>query len=125
MVWLSIALTRMGSGVLQSIQLALDIRDAEQIDDAQIPGEILEHGLTVWRCKRIALPLTLGLRPRRIIVPASWDLWPAESRRAVLRHELAHIQRRDGLIQALEIFVQALFFFVPPVSWLTSAFAIA
>ena len=116
LVWASVALTRLGSGLLQTLQLALDIRGAKRIAEDEIPEEVLREGLSVWRSDRIALPLTLGLRPRRIFVPASWDSWPIENRRAVLRHELAHVRRRDGWVQALEILVQALFFFLPPVN---------
>ena len=79
MVWLSIALTRLGSGLLQTLQLAFDIQGAKRLDDAELPIELRQYGLSVWRCDRIALPLTLGLRPRRIFVPASWDSWPTAS----------------------------------------------
>jgi len=117
-LWASVALTRLGFGLVQTLQLSLKIRGAHRLPDAEVPAEVLNAGLTVWVSPRIPLPLTLGLRPRRIFVPASWNTWPAASRQAVLRHELAHVQRWDGLVQALEILVQALFFFLPPVTWL-------
>lgn len=67
----------------------------------------------VFKSPRIGMPLTIGLIPRRIYVPESWERWTPECRRAVLRHEIAHIHRRDGLFQALEILAQALYFFHP------------
>ncbi|MBS1877554.1 MAG: TIGR03435 family protein [Acidobacteria bacterium] len=39
---------------------------------------------------------------------------------AVIRHELAHIERKDNLIAALHMFVEALFWFHPVVWWLGS-----
>jgi beta-lactamase regulating signal transducer with metallopeptidase domain/biopolymer transport protein ExbD len=118
MIWVSIALARLGYGLLQTLQLAMDIRTAERVDDRELPVEIRQAGLSVWQSSRISLPLTLGIRPRRIFVPASWDSWSAACRRSALLHELAHVRRRDGIMQTVEIIVQAVFFFLPPVTWL-------
>ncbi|MBU8870022.1 MAG: M56 family metallopeptidase [Gemmatimonadales bacterium] len=118
MIWASVALTRLGIGLVQTIELAMNVQGAERIDDAEIPAEVRQSGLSVWRSERIYLPLTMGIRPRRIFVPLSWDDWPTSDRQAVLLHELAHVHRRDGLVQVLEIFAGALFFFLPPVTWL-------
>lgn len=118
MVWASIVLTRLGYGLLQTLQLALDISGAERVDDRDLPVEISAAGLSVWQSDRIPLPLTLGVRPRRIFVPATWNSWSAGCRRSALLHELAHVRRRDGVMQAVEIVVQAVYFFLPPVGWL-------
>src|SRR5579864_2032030 len=45
------------------------------------------------------MPLTFGTLAPTIVVPASADQWSDDRRRAVLLHELAHIARRDCLIQ--------------------------
>ena len=118
MIWASVALTRLGVSLLQTIQLVLDVRGAERIDDDAVPAEILAARMSVWKSDGINLPLTMGVRPRRIFVPPSWDSWSIASRRAVLRHELEHVHRRDGVVQTLEVLVQAVFFFLPPVTWL-------
>lgn len=118
MVWASIVLLRLGAGAWRTFELALAVRDAERIPDRQLPGTVTARGLSVWRSSRVPLPLTFGIRPRRVFVPPSWDEWSPESRRSVLLHELAHVRRRDGLMQMIEIVVQALYFFLPPVHWL-------
>ena len=43
------------------------------------------------------IPLTCGVFRPAIILPAEADNWPADRRRVVLLHELAHIRRRDCL----------------------------
>lgn len=118
MVWASVVLLRLGAGAWRTLELALAVRDAERIDDALLPHELAVRGLSVWKSDRVPLPLTFGVRPRRVFVPPSWDEWSPASRRSVLLHELAHVQRRDGVVQLLEILVQALYFFLPPVHWL-------
>lgn len=118
MIWASVVLLRLGAGSWRTLELALAVRDARRIPDGQLPGAVTARGLSVWKTSRVPLPLTFGVRPRRIFVPASWDDWSAESRRSVLLHELAHVQRRDGVMQFVEIVVQALYFFLPPVHWL-------
>jgi len=77
------------------------------------------RGLSIYKSDRIAAPLIVSLLPRRIYVPASWDTWPEECRRAALEHELAHTCRHDGLVRVIEIVVQAVYFFHPLV-WLLS-----
>ena len=64
------------------------------------------------------MPLTMGIRPRRIYVPPAWSQWSSANRRAVLQHELAHIRHHDGAFRTLEILAQALYFFHPLVALL-------
>jgi beta-lactamase regulating signal transducer with metallopeptidase domain/protocatechuate 3,4-dioxygenase beta subunit len=61
--------------------------------------------------------LLWGLGPA-IALPPDWEEVPAESRRAALLHELAHLARRDDWAKAGEELVRALFFFHPLVRWL-------
>jgi beta-lactamase regulating signal transducer with metallopeptidase domain len=63
-----------------------------------------------------ATPMAVGIGRRAIVLPASADRWSDEMRRAVLRHELAHIARRDCLTQTAAAFVCALYW-VHPGSW--------
>ncbi len=53
-----------------------------------------------------------GKRPT-IILPSGWSDWPTEKLRVVLLHELAHIARRDGLLQSSAAVNAALFWFHP------------
>ena len=43
---------------------------------------------------RLGVAATAGIRRPMILLPASWHKWSAEERRAVLAHELAHIEQR-------------------------------
>jgi beta-lactamase regulating signal transducer with metallopeptidase domain len=63
-----------------------------------------------------ATPMAVGIRHRVIVLPASADRWSDEMRRTVLRHELAHIARRDCLTQTAAAFACALYW-VHPGSW--------
>jgi biopolymer transport protein ExbD len=72
-----------------------------------------ERGVRVYLSDSISMPLTIGIFPRKIFVPASWKEWSPQCRRMVLEHEMAHIERRDGLVQVLQIVVCALYFFHP------------
>lgn len=64
-------------------------------------------------------PMVLGHLKPLILVPAGLlaNLAP-EAIEAILLHELAHIRRRDYLVNLLQSFVEILFFFNPAVSWI-------
>lgn len=59
------------------------------------------------------MPLTFGLRRPRILLPADCVEWTSFRRRAVLLHELAHVQRRDILAQLFANVMAALWWFQP------------
>ena len=63
------------------------------------------------------IPLTCGIFSPAIILPAEADNWPADRRRVVLLHELAHIRRRDCLTQLLARLARVIYWFNPLV-WL-------
>ncbi len=59
------------------------------------------------------VPFTFGLRHPRILLPADCLHWKSVRRRAVLLHELAHIQRRDLVWQLFANLATALWWFQP------------
>ncbi len=64
-----------------------------------------------------SVPVTWGWRRPRIVVPASSRDWPADRIRVVLAHELAHIRRRDWIVQLTARAVCVAYWF-NPLFWL-------
>lgn len=65
-------------------------------------------------------PLVLGFWRAVILVPAAALLsLPEASLEAVLAHELAHVRRRDFLVNFLQNLAEVIFFFHPAVWWLS------
>jgi hypothetical protein len=62
-------------------------------------------------------PITWGLFQPVILLPKAATFWSRERLHAVLLHELAHIRRRDGIIQALALAVCA-FYWPNPLVWM-------
>ena len=58
-------------------------------------------------------PLVIGFWRPAVMLPDAFQSWPAERRRAVLLHEMAHVLRRDGLVQLLAALVCALHWLNP------------
>lgn len=85
----------------------LAIDSATQLD-LTLPFSLLSSPATT-------LPVTYGLLRPRVLLPADADRWPADRRRAVLLHELAHVKRHDCLTQALAQLACAVFWFHPAV----------
>jgi uncharacterized protein (TIGR03435 family) len=65
------------------------------------------------------VPFVCGVLKPLVIVPAAISSWPAEKRRVVLLHELAHVKRRDCLTQVLARVAVAMYWF-HPLTWLAA-----
>jgi beta-lactamase regulating signal transducer with metallopeptidase domain/biopolymer transport protein ExbD len=109
--WAMVAVLYMAVNLVAAARLALTLQHAERIPEVE--GFPESSSIDVYISDRIAVPMILGLFPRRIFVPEAWYGWSDECRRMVLRHEAAHIERRDGIVQALQIVAQAIYFFHP------------
>jgi hypothetical protein len=68
---------------------------------------------------RPVVPMTWGGARAVVLLPAAAEGWPADRLRAVLLHELAHVQRRDWPAQIRACAACALYWFHPLV-WLAA-----
>ncbi|MGI9519754.1 MAG: M56 family metallopeptidase [Pirellulaceae bacterium] len=102
------------------------LRHARLLDAGVWP----EHAATL--CKQLGLkrtpdiflvdgstiPLTWGVHRPIIVLPCQATMWDADRRSIVLKHELAHIQRRDTLSQLFARVVCTIYWF-QPLAWLS------
>lgn len=72
----------------------------------------------------VAAPLTIGVIRPSIVLPGDWRRWPADTLRAVLAHEDAHVRRRDLVVQFLAQVNRAVFWFHPLAWWLERQLAV-
>ncbi|MDR6806269.1 beta-lactamase regulating signal transducer with metallopeptidase domain [Dyadobacter sp. BE34] len=69
---------------------------------------------------QVAVPLVIGFLKPVVLVPLGMLAnLPAAQVEAILLHELAHIRRRDYLINLVQIFCENVFFFNPAVWWIS------
>jgi beta-lactamase regulating signal transducer with metallopeptidase domain len=64
-------------------------------------------------------PITWGLSKPVILLPKAATFWARERLHTVLLHELAHIRRRDSLVQALALAVAAVYW-PNPLVWMAA-----
>lgn len=127
-IWAVGAAGVLGLFALGHLVLRLTTRDARLLRDRdwqEQANEAAAHlGLdlpfALLQSPTAPVPVTFGLLRPRILLPASAEQWPADQRRAVLLHELAHVRRHDCLTQALAQICCALFWFHPAVWWAAS-----
>ncbi|MCE9575743.1 MAG: AgmX/PglI C-terminal domain-containing protein [Deltaproteobacteria bacterium] len=72
------------------------------------------------RSETIGSPMTIGVWRPRVLLPAAAEGWAPARLRAVLVHELAHVRRRDTLVQLLAQLACALYWW-NPLTWLAAA----
>jgi beta-lactamase regulating signal transducer with metallopeptidase domain len=99
--------------VFSSIQLRLLLRSSKYAQGIQVGSRTIK----IYINESITVPMTLGTFPSKIFVPAIWNNWTSGCQKMTLDHELAHIRRYDGIVQVLQIFVKAIYFF-HPLAWL-------
>jgi beta-lactamase regulating signal transducer with metallopeptidase domain len=69
----------------------------------------------------VKVPMTMGIFKPVILLPLGLlSHLPADEIEAILLHELAHIQRRDYLVNLLQSAAETVFFFNPALLWLSS-----
>ena len=96
-----------------------DVTDAawRRLRDDAMAQLRVSRTVRLMRSDRDVMPLTFGTIAPTIVLPASADEWTDDRRRAVLLHELAHVARRDCLIQRIAACACALYWPHPGVWW--------
>ena len=78
-------------------------------------------GIALRSVEQLAAPVTVGWWRPVVLVPAALlAQMPVPLLEALLAHELAHVARRDYLVNLLQAWVEALLFFHPVVWWLSA-----
>src|SRR5262245_44029796 len=119
-LWLAGALVFVAKAAISGIRLRRLRNGARRasladLDCDECDCEALQNGKVVFALSdEIRSPILLGVAPPMIVFPADIAAWtsPAE-RRAMLRHELAHVERRDHYVNLFQTVLGAVFFFHP------------
>jgi beta-lactamase regulating signal transducer with metallopeptidase domain len=90
---------------------------AWQVDLAALRGGRDQPAIDLRRCSMIEGPVCVGLWRPRILIPDAMLEIPAESRRSLLAHELAHALRSDAALLIVGALVRSLYWMVP-LAWL-------
>jgi len=112
--WLAIR-SALGRRILGRCEAA-DGEWAELLEESAA-AQGLGRRIRLFESCEIGAAVTVGAIHPAIVVPAGSAGWPAAKRRYVLSHELAHIKRRDGLVEVLAIVATSVHWFNPLV-WL-------
>lgn len=80
----------------------------------------LDRAVRVLRSVAVEVPVAVGwLRPVILIPAAALSGLPARQLECILAHELAHIRRRDYLVNLLQTCAETLLFYHPAVWWVS------
>ena len=108
LVWIALFIFILIIPAVSTFTLSRRLKHAKPV---QLPGD--QVSVPVCITDKILVPMTLGLFKPRIYVPVQWKLWSSSARKMILRHELAHIKRKDAFFRILQLTVQALYAFHP------------
>ncbi len=114
LAWIGFGVTYLLLSLISTLRLKRAVSTAVRVayTESDLPA-----GIEILKSSKIAVPLTLGLFSNRVYVPAAWDDWTDDCRKMIVAHEMAHMRRRDGVVQVLQVLVRAVYFFHPLV-WL-------
>jgi beta-lactamase regulating signal transducer with metallopeptidase domain len=101
------------------------VRRSTDVTDADWCALVRDCGRSIGVARPVRLlrsldqtmPMAFGTRTPTILIPAVADTWSDDRRRAVLLHELAHIDRRDCFTQLVAALSCALYWIHPGVWW--------
>ncbi len=92
----------------------------QQLSELAERIQIKKH-IVLLESEIVKIPMTVGFLKPVILFPFSLlSQLPPDQVEAVLLHELAHIKRKDYLVNLLQSFAELFFFFNPGVLWISS-----
>jgi beta-lactamase regulating signal transducer with metallopeptidase domain len=89
-----------------------------------LPADRLQEaiGSGADKCRvhqRLQVPITVGWLNPVVLLPPTWILWDTARRDAVVRHELAHVGRRDFVWNLVAAVQHAIYWF-SPAAWVVA-----
>ncbi len=121
-VWLIGALFKLTQSAKSNLKLhrilaAAQRTSAAELDCAEVSASVLKEP-AVRLSPEIHTPILCGVFRPIILLPADIAEWTTPAERAsMIRHELAHIERRDAISNLLQTSLQIVFFFHPLVRY--------
>ncbi|MDQ7054138.1 MAG: M56 family metallopeptidase [candidate division KSB1 bacterium] len=119
-LWLLLAAVMLALIVFQNLRIRRTLKSATRMERLPTPDLLPEcppRRCELWLSPNLSSPLVFGLVRPRVYLPAGFLNWPAEQRRSVLAHELAHLHFRDTWFLLLQIMALVLFA-ANPLVWL-------
>ena len=124
LVGLAIHLLRMGMALLRIrhiVRNSISIDTIEIYKRTQLDPESELIGVTFALSEKVEVPITTGIFAAKILLPESAIQRSNADLRMILRHELAHVRRRDVLWQVAIALVNSIYWF-QPMAWLANRF---
>ena len=87
-------------------------RRAKPLDSQILPG------IEVLVSRDVSSPVTFGIRPPIILLPARFAQLEADAQQSILFHEMIHIERRDWPVAIAEEILRAILWFHPAIWWI-------
>ena len=123
LAWLAGGLMYLGWWMFSQVGVRHLVKDAQPANESwsqlleTVTGELdLHRQVRLLESWRIKAAITVGIFNPIVVVPADTRDWPANRRRLVLSHELAHVKRWDTLIEAFALLVTVVYW-VNPFVW--------
>jgi TonB family protein len=117
LAWLAAGLTRLRRLRFSGVEPAHGFEDLRQA--------IGVRDVSIGWSSAAPHPVTFGVRRPVILLPVAIKAVDAAAQRAVVAHELHHVERRDWLWTIAEEIVRAVFWFHPAMWWLISRVQLA
>ncbi|WP_278467346.1 M56 family metallopeptidase [Gimesia maris] len=120
-----VAMSRLFIGyvsVKRMVRLAIPLNGstAEETLDILAAEQQLTRPLTLLEHDQLTTAAVIGWWRPTILLPKGWSQWSREQLRAVLAHELAHVQQHDYLTILGAELSRSLYFYHPLIHWLVS-----